>query len=459
MKKLLAILLALILCVGTLSVVSFAANDITVHAYVPSDWTNPNVYSWPTGGDGATAWPGTAMTQEDGQWYVGTIPMTDQNLIINNGGAPQTADLAFDGGYTELWVVVGASDGSNAVVYYSESEVQMPSQGGGNQEQPSEPENPADPSNQFAPPSSLAIVGSGIPGVGEWNPGDAAGDMTAVSNLVYEIELPFTAGTTMTFKFAGNDAWDDTCNLGSGAPAIGATVDLVNGNTAGDMTLTADKDCVLKFTVDLTALAAKTGAATLTIAEVEGGTVEPPVDDEPVTPGEVVVYARIPDSWAAPNLYTWPTGGSGSISWPGTPMEKLDNGWYKGVMVPGDDNVIINDGSTQTADLAVDATQATIWVDVYAFDNAVVTYADPGERVEPTQPTEPETEPTEPTEPSKETEPTEATKSQEQVEAEKKAAEELRGKKKTHTILIIVMILVWVVVIAEVITLVLKKKS
>lgn len=463
MKKLLAILLALMLCVSALSVVAFAAETITVHAYVPADWSTPYIYSWPSSTAG---WPGTAMTQEDGQWYVGTISMDDQNLIIDNGeGQPQTVDLAFDGGYPELWVVVGTDsvDGKlTGTIYYAEDEVQMPSGGTTDpgDDQPAEDVNPADPDNKFAVPSSLAIVGSGIPGVGEWDPANVDGEMTMVSDLVYEIDIACTAGTTMTFKFAGNDAWDDSCNLGSGAAAIGSTVDLVNGPSAGDMTLTVDKDVVLKFTVDLTALADGTGAATLTIAETEG-TVEP--GDEPVE-GNVKVHARIPESWGtAPCFWAWKMADNTNAfsAWPGEVMTQ--NGeWYEIEIPNWVDGVIVNDGgSTQTQDLTIEAGKE-VWLDVFAFDNVVISYSDPGERVEPTEPTEPATEPEEPSEPAEESEPSvdETTPSSEDKADEGgMTEEELRAKKRTHTILIIVMVLVWVVVVAELITIFLKKKS
>lgn len=475
MKKLLAILLALILCVGTLSVVSFAANDITVHAYVPSEWGTPHIYGW--GNDASVAWPGTAMTQEDGQWYVGTLSANDANVIINNGdGQPQTIDMAFDGGYPELWVVVGTAGGDgkfSGTVYYAEDEVQMPSEGGDQnpgEDQPSGDANAADPNGKFAAPSSLAIVGSGIPGVGEWNPADAAGDMTA-NGLVYEIELSCPAGTTMTFKFAGNDAWDDSCNLGSGTAAIGSTTDLVNDGGSSDMTLSVDKDCVLKFTVDLTALADKSGAATLTIAEVEGGSTETPDDqpgeDNPPAEGNVKVHARIPESWGEnPCFWAWKMADNTNAfsAWPGEVMTK--NGEWFEIEIPNwCDGVIVNDGgSTQTPDLQVEAGKE-IWIDVYTYEDIKVTYSDPGERVEPTEPSEDPTEPSEePTEPSEtepsETEPTEPSETQptESNKDKENNDKELRAKKKTHTILIIVMVVVWVVVVAELITILLKKK-
>ncbi|MBQ7345269.1 MAG: starch-binding protein [Oscillospiraceae bacterium] len=459
MKKLLAILLALMLCVSALSVVAFAAETTTVHAYVPSDWSKPNVYGW-TDPDGNPNWPGTAMTQEDGQWYVGTIDIVNNRVIINNdSGSPQTVDLSLDAGFEEIWVVVGAVGGEGkfeGTVYYSADEVQLPSgETGTPDDEPAEDVNAADPEGLFAVPNSLAIVGSAIPGVGEWNPGDPAGDMTEVSELVYEIDIACPAGTNMTFKFAGNDAWDDTCNLHSGTPAIGSTCDLVNGPGEGNMTLAVDKDVVLKFTVDLTALADGTGAATLTIAETEG-TVEP--GDEPTdepTDGNITIYARIPESWGtSPCCWAWKMADNTNAfsAWPGEVMTQ-DGEWFV-IQAPNwVTGVIINDGgSTQTADLTVEEGK-DIWVDVYSFDNAVVTYSDPGERVEPTQPTQPETQPTQPT-----TKPTEAEKDEAETEGGM-TEEELRAAKKTHTILIIVLVLVWVVVVAELITIFLKKKS
>lgn len=450
MKKLLAIVLALMLCVSALSVMAFAAQTTTVHAYVPSDWAKPNVYGW-TDPDGNPNWPGTAMTQEDGQWYTGTIDIVNNRVIINNDtGSPQTVDLEMDAGFEEIWVVVGTADAEgkfSGTVYYEKPEnVDAPADPGPGTDAPAEDVNPADPSDQFAPPSSLAIVGTGIPGVGEWDPANAAGDMYVVSENVYEIEIGCPAGTNMTFKFAGNDAWDDTCNLGSGTPAIGSTVDLVNGNTAGDMTLSVDKDVKLKFTVDLTALVNDTGAATLKIEEVEGE-----VEPAPA-PVEVTVYARVSTGWGAPNLYTWSTGLEGSVAWPGTAMTKDEGDWYVGKMPAGETNLIINDGTSQTSDLTVEAGKETVWVDVVDGVGTVY-YEKPADRVpEETQPLE--TQPAE-TEPS-ETQPEESEPEETQPTA---PAAPDKSANKTTSILVIVLVLVWIVFLAEVISVFFVKKS
>lgn len=444
MKKLLAIVLALMLCVGVLSVAAFAANETTIHVVVPADWTTPHLYTWVKGGEGASPWPGTALEKEDDQWYVGKFATSDNCVIINNGeGGAQTADLDdtyFDAGYPELWLVVGADN--SATFYYEKPEnVDAPAAPGG--DAPAENVNPADPSGNFVAPSSLAIVGSGIPGVGEWDPANVAGDMTAVSENVYEIEIGCPAGTNMSFKFAGDDAWVDSCNLGSGTPAIGSTTDLVNDGGSSDMTLSVDKDVMLKFTVDLTALANGTGAATLKIEEVEGE-----VEPAPA-PVEVTVYARVPSTWGAPNLYTWPTGGDGATAWPGTAMTKGDGDWYVGTMTAGETNLIINDGASQTGDLSVEAGKDTCWVDVVDGVGTVY-YEQPADREEPAPtepaPTEPATEATEP-----------ATEATEGTQAATPETPDKSGN-KTTSILVIVLVLVWIVFLAEVISVFFVKK-
>lgn len=486
MKKLFAIVLALMLCVSALSVAVFAAPE-GLNSLAIVGTGIPGVAEWDP------ADPSGDMDEVSDSVYVTELACPAGTTFsfkvagndawddaFNFGSATivfgQTADLENGGGSKDMAVSVDhdctlkitvdlnpLAEGGAATILveeYHDGVVVPPSEDPGTPDQPSDEGNPADPSNQFATPNSLAIVGAGIPGVGEWNPGDAAGDMTEVSELVYEIEIGCTAGTNMTFKFAGNDAWDDSCNLHSGTPAIGATCDLVNGGGEGNMTLTVDKDVVLKFTVDLNPLANGTGAATLTIAETEG-TVEPgddPVEDpaDPPAEGNVKVHARIPESWGdAPCFWAWKMADNTNAfdAWPGNAMTK--NGeWYEIEIPSWCDGVIVNgggDGSTKTNDLTVEAGKE-VWLDVYGFDNVVITYTEPGAREEPTEP-----EPTQPSTTKPTEKPTEATEGEKQEGG--MSAEELQAKKRTHTILIIVLVVVWVVVVAEIITIVLKKKS
>lgn len=488
MKKLFAIVLALMLCVSALSVAVFAApqglNSLAiVGTGIPgvAEWdpadpagdmdeVSDSVYvielACPAGTNFSFKVAGNDAWDDAFNFGSATI-VFGQTADLENGGSSSDMAVSVDHDCT-LKITVDLNpmaEGGAATILVEENH--------DTSDTPDTPDAPvgdyesSNANGLFAAPSSLAIVGSGIPGVGEWNPADPAGDMTA-NGLVYEIELSCPAGTAMNFKFAGNDAWDDSCNLGSGTAAIGSTTNLVNDGGSSDMTLSVDKDCVLKFTVDLTALADMSGAATLTIAEVDGGSTENPDDqpgeDNPPAEGNVKVHARIPESWGEnPCFWAWNMADNTNAfsTWPGEVMTK--NGEWFEIEIPNwCDGVIVNDGgSTQTPDLQVEAGKE-IWIDVYTYEDVKVTYSDPGERVEPTEPSEDPTEPSEePTEPS-ETEPSETEPSETQPTESNKDKEnndkELRAKKKTHTILIIVMVVVWVVVVAELITILLKKK-
>ena len=118
--------------------------------------------------------------------------------------------------------------------------------------------------------NSLAIVGSGIPGVAEWNPADPAGDMELVMDNMYYKEVTLAAGQSITFKIAGNDTWDDTCNFGTDGKqtlAIDTLVELVCSGGSGDMTFVADHDMTIAIAVELTEFA-EGGSAYMMITEV-----------------------------------------------------------------------------------------------------------------------------------------------------------------------------------------------
>lgn len=107
MKKMFAIVLALMLCVSALSVVAFAAEgDVTIHAEVPEGWGAPNAYTWEP--EDLGSWPGSAMTENDGCWEA-TMPGTHTTLIINDG-TNQTVDLTIEAG-KDVWVVVSETAG------------------------------------------------------------------------------------------------------------------------------------------------------------------------------------------------------------------------------------------------------------------------------------------------------------------------------------------------------------
>lgn len=180
----------------------------------------------------------------------------------------------------------------------------------------------------FAAPeglNSLAVVGSGIPGVAEWNPADAAGDMTEVSEGVFTKTLDCAAGTSMKLKIAGNDAWDDNWNFGSATLVLGQKADLTNGPGSIDMALTVAKAGKITITVDVNPMK-DGGAATILVEEGTGtgggntttttqptttkpSTTQPtttqPTTTKPAANGERTLTIKAPAAWTEVNVYTW----------------------------------------------------------------------------------------------------------------------------------------------------------
>lgn len=84
------------------------AEDITVYAKVPDDWSNPCLWAWehPSGTNAFASWPGEALTAGEDGWYAITVPGWINSVIINaNEGAVQTSDLRVDAG-KDLYVTV-----------------------------------------------------------------------------------------------------------------------------------------------------------------------------------------------------------------------------------------------------------------------------------------------------------------------------------------------------------------
>ena len=93
------------------------AEDITVYARVPEDWTEPCLWAWshPDGTNAFAAWPGEPLIAGEDGWYAVTVPGWINSVIINgNGGSVQTSDLRVDAGKDLYVTVVSAEDASVA---------------------------------------------------------------------------------------------------------------------------------------------------------------------------------------------------------------------------------------------------------------------------------------------------------------------------------------------------------
>lgn len=149
---------------------------------------------------------------------------------------------------------------------------------------------------------SLAVVGSGIPGVKEWDPADPAGDFTQVSAGIWEKTLECPAGTSMKFKVAGNDKWDDTCNFGTATIVLGEVANLECSGGSKDMPFTVTEATTIKITVDLTG-----DTATILVVDANAA------GDEPITPPPA---APVEDDFYV----------TGSTEWLSNWTEKNENG-------------------------------------------------------------------------------------------------------------------------------------
>lgn len=394
MKRILAIL-CVIACLCGLCVPAMAAGTVTVHAYVPSDWTNVGAYTWEPEDFGT--WPGSKMTKAADGWYEITMPGTHTTLIINSDNG-QTVDITIEAG-KDVWVkVLTNTNGEGKHEYeigYSKDSIAPPAAG------PSTPSTPG-AGIDLSGLNSLVLVGGGIPGLPEWTPGDAAGNMNKVSNGVYTKVIAVTAGISMEIKAAGNGEWNDAYNFGPAVNGteivVGTKMEMVNGGGAQNFALTTTKDCNLKFTVDLTG-----DVPTMLVEETDeepGATPDvPSTPDVELPEGEkITVYVQFPADWKTPAVWAWKEPGpvnATDAAWPGDLfLVKGDNGWWS-VQVPNWITGLLingNGGTVQTPDIKDFEVGKDLWINALTDpQNPVLSYepidvAPPAETEAPTPP-------------------------------------------------------------------------
>ena len=281
MKKMFAIVLALMLCVSALSVVAFAAEgDTVVHAKVPAEWTAPNVYGW-TDPNGNPAWPGTAMTA-DGEWWTGTIDAANDRVIINNSdgsSGPQTVDITIEAG-KEVWLVL-SGDGTGAsdyTVYYEEPVAgDDTNDDTTNDDTTNDDTTTEDNTTNEQPAADAAYYVAGFAALcngKEWDAGAVENKMTKGEDGSYSITYTGVAAGSYELKVtAGN--WD-TCWGNSSGDNVKFTIDaaaditvkfnpetgkitVLNGENpiTGDMSLAAVSVALLAATAGLVVTVSK----------------------------------------------------------------------------------------------------------------------------------------------------------------------------------------------------------
>ena len=97
---------------------------------------------------------------------------------------------------------------------------------------------------------------------------------------------------------------------------------------------------------------------------------EPKPDPEPT--GMIIVHAQVPADWTAANAYTWADGSDGDPAWPGAAMEKGADGWYTLAVPSNVNNIIINNGNGgQTQDIKLTGADE-IWITVEASESGFI---------------------------------------------------------------------------------------
>lgn len=100
-----------------------STEKVTVHAKVPASWEAANLWAWGSEGNAFEAWPGEAMTLNNG-WYEIEMPNWVTGLLLNyNGDANKTGDIAVEAG-KEVWIVL--SDDLTPSVTYTNPDAQKP---------------------------------------------------------------------------------------------------------------------------------------------------------------------------------------------------------------------------------------------------------------------------------------------------------------------------------------------
>lgn len=199
-----------------------AATGVTVTATVPSNWTDVCIWAFrssdSTNAFPGSTWPGEPMTKSGDKWSI-VVPATDIDRIVISGKADgaevQTVDLNVVAG-KNADIVIGAAGGDGkfaAEVTYNGSVIVAP----------------VDPSLK----GDYRVVGS-TDWMGNWDPANALGLMTEVSDGVYEITFKNVAVGNYEFKITKDGTWDNA--WGEGGKGGQNNIPMVV-SVAGDVTV------------------------------------------------------------------------------------------------------------------------------------------------------------------------------------------------------------------------------
>lgn len=308
MKKSVALVIALFLCLTCLTLPALAAEGeemVPVMVSVPEGWGTPNVWAWADDGTAAFAsWPGEEMEVLAEGWYYTYVPAFVQNLIINaNQGADnavQTADMAVEAG-KEVWITV-AEDLTVEISYEAQLRGEVPAY-----------------VEKFIVHAYVPLSWKTV-NMWAWSAPDGTTAFDA------------WPGFAMT---EGEDGWF----TGKAPTWINSLI--INGNEGTVQT----EDISIE-------------AKELWITVYEDLTYDLVYEDPNKAVDNITVHAMVPADWSAPSCWAWsaPDGTNAFANWPGEALTQ-EGDWYV-LEIPGWINSIIinaNEGTVQTADLSVEA--------------------------------------------------------------------------------------------------------
>ena len=295
--------------------VYYSVEITTMHAVVPSDWNQVYLYYWnETGieGEDYPAWPGTQMTDEDGDgiYSLGDVPGNMSHVIVNNGGVrnedKQTKPMSIYAG-KETTIAVKSTFDATVEVTKDEEET-----------------NPI--------PDTYKVTVKAHSNWGDnihlycWNDAGAA------------VSWP---GTPMT----KND--DGTYSLEISSQYAKVIINNNGGMQTADLMLRAGENVYLELD--------ENKAVTSCVYE-----------------GTFDVVVTVPSDWGDNiNLYYWSDKLGTNNGWPGTAMTKNSDGTFTltGVNTYVT-HLIVNNGSAQTSDFAVNVQAGdTLYLTVNEHNN------------------------------------------------------------------------------------------
>ena len=282
------------------------AGTVTVNAEVPLNWENVYLYYWYDGSDGV--WPGIPMNYvSTGKYYL-DIPGDVSHVIINNGNL-QTKDLNLTAGVeSTVKVTVDLQNNVSAtiesVVEFTKVHVTVPEDWG----------------------ETYLYY---------WDDNDHS-DVTWPGVLLEDV--------------------DDEGYFVADIPGEASWVTVNNGDGKGKQTVNLDINAGQELWLEVAETAASTsddGVTSYYNAEII------------YTRETALIHAKVPAAWGETiKIYYWREGSETTpVTWPGVDMVLGEDGWYT-LSIPGDiTRVIINDGSSQTVNIAVNA-GAEAWITV-----------------------------------------------------------------------------------------------